>query len=214
MQNQRQTTTVAARWLALACCLAGPAFVACLPGVTVVPALAAKNKAATATPKPVIGQGRSGLPVAVNEMRDAILSAARSGDLKELQIPIQWNELPPNFGDLSVKDTLAVWKKTSPDGSGREWLAKLIDLLEAPYAVVHRGADPENGKVYIWPAFSEIPLADLSPALHVELLRFVPAGEAARMLAQGHYDGYGIAIGADGTWHAFSKVTKPARKAK
>lgn len=214
MQNRRETTAIVARWLALACCVAGVGGSACLSSATVVPALAAKNKATTATPKPVIDQGRGALPTAVSEMRDGILAAARSGDLQELQIPIQWNELPPNFGDLSVKDTLAAWKKTSPDGSGREWLARLINLLEAPYAVVHRGADVENAKVYIWPAFSEIPLKGLSPALHVELLRLVPASEAARMIAQGHYDGYGLAIGADGTWHAFSKVAKPTKKAK
>lgn len=169
------------------------------------PAVAGKTKAAK---QPVIGQGREGLPNAVNEMRDAILAAARSGRLDELLIPIQWNELPPDFGDMSVKETLADWKKRSPDGSGREWLAKLINLLEAPYVVLRKGPDIENNKIFIWPAFSEIPLTKLSPALHVELLRLVPAKDAARMIAQGHYDDYGLAIGADGTWHVFTKVTK------
>lgn len=173
---------------------------------TAAPAVAGKAK--PAAKQPVIGQGREGLPNAVNEMRDAILAAARSGRLDELLIPIQWNELPPDFGDLSVKETLAAWKKRSPDGSGREWLARLINLLEAPYVVLRKGPDIENNKIFIWPAFSEIPLAKLPPRLHVELLRLVPAKEAARMIAQGHYDDYGLAIGADGTWHVFTKVTK------
>ena len=169
----------------------------------------AQTKSKTRVDRPVIGQGRSGLPNAVNEMRDAILAAARSGRLDELMIPIQWNELPPDFGDLSVEETLAKWKKASPDGSGREWLAKLINLLEAPYAVLRKGRDIENNKLFVWPAFSELPLAKLPPALHVELLRLVPAAEAARMITQGHYDGHGLAIGADGTWHVFKKIAQP-----
>ena len=178
------------------------------------PAAAGKAKSTPKPDRPVIGQGRSGLPNAVNEMRDAILAAARSGSLEELVIPIQWNELPPDFGDLSVKETLAKWKKDSPDGSGREWLARLINLLEAPYVVLRKGPDIENNKLFIWPAFSELPLAKLPPALHVELLRLVTAPEAARMITQGHYDGHGLAIGADGTWHVFKKVTRPAAAGK
>lgn len=174
----------------------------------------AQTKSQARADRPVIGQGRSGLPNAVNEMRDAILAAARSGQLDELIIPIQWNELPPDFGDLSVKETLARWKKQSPDGSGREWLAKLINLLEAPYAVLRKGPDIENNKLFVWPAFSELPLAKLPPTLHVELLRLVPVSEAARMITQGHYDGHGLAIGADGTWHVFKKITRPAKPKK
>ena len=164
--------------------------------------------------KPIIGQGRSGLPVAVSEMRDAIIAAARTGSLDELLIPIQWNELPPDFGDLSVKDTIAQWKTNSPDGSGREWLARLINLLDAPYVALRQGRDVENAKIYIWPAFIDLPLNKLSPALHVELLRLVPATEAKRIIAAGRYDGFGLAIGADGTWHAFKKTVLPRKPPK
>ncbi len=189
-------------------CLFITSSLAALAIVSTAPALATKAKSKVNADRPVIGQGRGGLPNAVNEMRDAILGAARSGRLDELIIPIQWNELPPDFGDLSVKDTLAQWKKQSPDGSGREWLAKLINLLEAPYAVLRKGPDIENNKLFVWPAFSELPLTKLPPTLHVELLRLVPAAEAARMITQGHYDGHGLAIGADGTWHVFKKITR------
>jgi hypothetical protein len=162
---------------------------------------------------PTIGQGSSGLPQAVAEMRDAIIAAARAGSLEELLIPIQWNELPPDFGDHSVKDTLANWKKQSPDGSGHEWLALLINLLESPYAVVRQGRDVENSKIYIWPAFAELPLEKLPPNLNVELHRIVSAREAARMRQNG-YDGYALAIGADGTWHAFKKRLAPKKPVK
>lgn len=174
------------------------------------PGFAGKSKSAktTAQPAPGVAQGRAGLPTAVSEMRDAIIAAARSGKLEELLIPIQWNELPPDFGDKSVKDALAEWRKQSPDGSGREMLSQLINLLESPYAVVRQGPDVENAKIYIWPAFAELPLKKLTPPLHVELLRLIPATEAARMITQGHYDGWGLAIGADGTWHAFKKTER------
>ena len=147
-------------------------------------------------------------------MRDAILAAARTGNLDELLIPIQWNELPPNFGESSIKDTIAEWKKSSPDGTGRQWLALLINLLEAPYAVVRQGRDVENAKVYIWPAFAEVPLTNLPPPLDVEFLRLVTGPDAQRMKTAGYYDGYGIAIGADGTWHAFTKTAKAPKASK
>ena len=161
-----------------------------------------------------IGQGSANLPPPVAEMRDAIISAARTGNFDELLIPIQWNELPPDFGAASVEDTIAAWKKSSPQGTGREWLALLINLLEAPYAVVPQGRDIENAKVYIWPAFGELPLDQLSPALEVEFLRLVSSADAQRMRAAGGYDGYGLAIGADGTWHAFNKIAKPHKMSK
>lgn len=205
MQDRRR---LLARAAVLVLCLSTLGLVAHLSSLSVASAIAGKAKPKANAKPLVVGQGRSALPTAVNEMRDAIIAAARTGSLDELMIPIQWNELPPEFGDLSVKDTLAQWKKRSPDGSGREWLAKLINLLEAPYAVLRSGPDIENNKIYIWPAFSEIPLAKLSPALHVEFLRLLPTKEVARMIAQGHYDGYGLAIGADGTWHVFKKVAR------
>ena len=118
MPDRRKTQRVAV--LAMVCLFAAAA-ASSMGWWSATPAVAGKTKAAK---QPVIGQGRDGLPNAVSEMRDAILAAARSGRLDELLIPIQWNELPPDFGDLSVKETLADWKKRSPDGSGREWLAK------------------------------------------------------------------------------------------
>lgn len=162
--------------------------------------------------EPVLGRGAAGLPTPVGEMRDAIIAAARSGRLDELLVPIQWNELPPDFGDLPVAATLAHWRKTSPDGSGRKWLALLIDLLESPYVAVRRGPDIENSRIYIWPAFAELPIATLTPPLQVDLLRLVTAEEAERMKQAGGYDGLGIAIGADGTWHAFKRVIPLAKR--
>jgi hypothetical protein len=153
-----------------------------------------------------VGYGAAGLPANVAEMREAILAAALSGELDELLIPIQWNELPPDLGGKPVKETLAAWRKQSLDGSGRGMLALLANVLTAPYAARRQGADIENAMIYIWPAFAELPLDKLSPALEVALLRIVTREDARRMKQIGRYDGYGVAIGADGTWHAFKRV--------
>lgn len=214
MQDYRKSCASVARAMTFIFYVAAISGLAFLLSSATAPASAGKTKPVASTKLPAIGQGRSDLPTAVNEMRDAIIAAARSGRLDELLIPIQWNELPPDFGDLPVKETLADWKKRSPDGSGREWLARLIDLLDAPYAVLRKGSDVENNKIFIWPAFSEVPLKKLSPTLHVELLRLAPAADVARMIAQDRYDGFGLAIGADGTWHAFKEVSKTAKSAK
>lgn len=202
--------------------LTGLVSFACLGIIAEHPAGASDNKPArsaavsqTDPPPPEIGQGRAALPVPVNEMRDAIIAAARTGDIDELLIPIQWNELPPNFGPLSARETLARWRKVSPDGTGRERLAELINLLEAPYAVLRRGKDAENSKIYVWPAFAEIPLKGLGPRLSVELMRLQTPAEIARMKAAGGYDGMGLSIGADGVWHAYQPVVqRPERDQK
>ena len=173
------------------------------------------HKQATTAELPVaVEYGANRLPVNVAEMREAILAAALSGDMKELLIPIQWNELPPDFGEKPVKETLSDWQKQSHDGSGREMLALLADILSGPYAVRRQGADVENAKIFIWPAVAELPLDKLTPPLEVALLRIASVDEIKRMKKAGRYDGYGLAIGADGTWHAFKRVRHGDAKAK
>jgi hypothetical protein len=173
------------------------------------------HKPTTTAELPVtVEYGANRLPVNVAEMREAILAAALSGDIKELLIPIQWNELPPDFGEKPVKETLSDWQKQSHDGSGREMLALLANILSGPYAVRRQGADVENAKIFIWPAVAELPLDKLTPPLEVALLRIASGDEVKRMKKAGRYDGYGLAIGADGTWHAFKQVRHGDTKAK
>jgi hypothetical protein len=173
----------------------------------------AQKQATTAEQPVTVGFGSGHLPINVAEMREAILAAALSGDIKELLIPIQWNELPPDFGEKPVSETLADWQKQSHDGSGREMLALLANILTSPYAVRRQGPDVENARIFIWPAFAELPLDKLTPPLEVALLRLLSVAEVKRMKKAGRYDGHGLAIGADGTWHAFKLVrhgeTKP-----
>lgn len=148
------------------------------------------------------------LPEPVTEMRDAILEAAFSGQIKQLLIPIQWNELKPDFGDVPSDKILEGLKARSVDGEGREILAILIDLLNMPYAVVRQGSDIENNKVYVWPYFAEVPLKELPPAQQTQLLRVVPREIYQDMLKAGRYTYWRLAIGADGTWHSFLSEQK------
>lgn len=151
------------------------------------------------------GHGTEGLPAPVVEMRDAILSAVRSGRIEELRVAIELNEIKPAFSDKPVADPIAHLKAQSADGEGRELLAALGNVLEAGWIAVPLGRDLENNRIYVWPRLAETGLAGLSPADEVELYRLVPVAEARRMRAAGRYDHWRIGIGADGVWHYLAR---------
>ena len=156
-------------------------------------------------PAPEVRYGSEGLPAPVEEMREAILSAVRSGRIEELRHAWELNELKPDLGVASVGDPIAHWKQISGDGEGREILAVLAEILDAGYVVLPLGADLENNRLYVWPYFAEVPLDKLSPAQEVELLRLVSPAAARDMRSGGAYSHWRIVIGADGTWHAFRR---------
>jgi hypothetical protein len=177
-----------------------------------------------AQPALKIKHGSEGLPGAVEDMREAILSAVRSGDIEDLRHAYELNELKPDLGfnlgsdsgshlgsnsesDRSkpIADPVAYWRRISGDGEGREILAILATLLDGGYVSLALGRDLENNRVYVWPYFAEVPLDSLSPAQEVELLRLVPPARAAQMKAAGKYTYWRLAIGADGTWHSFKQ---------
>jgi hypothetical protein len=137
-------------------------------------------------------------------MREAILSAVRSGRIEELRHAWELNELKPDLGvALADGDPIAHWKRISGDGEGREVLAALGEILDSGYVVLPLGRDLENNKVYVWPYFAEVSLDKLTPAQEVELLRLVSPAALKDMRAAGKYTHWRIAIGADGTWHSF-----------
>ena len=146
------------------------------------------------------------LPAAVEDMCEAIMAAVRTGRIGELRTAHDLNELKPEIGPEVVPDPIEYWKKLSADGDGREILSVLWTLLEGSFATAPLGRDIENNKLYIWPSLAEKPLASMTPLEEVELLRLVPPAEAAAMKARGHYTGWRLVIGADGTWHSFKKA--------
>ncbi len=146
------------------------------------------------------------LPPAVIEMRDGILAAVKSGRIEDLLVPIAWNELPPTFAAEPTPDPIAHWKKLSSDGEGREILAVLAGLFDAGYAVLPVGRDVENSRLYVWPRFAEMALDKLSAEDEVQLYRITTPTLLKAMREKKRWIGWRLTIGADGTWHSFSKA--------
>jgi hypothetical protein len=146
------------------------------------------------------------LPVPVEEMRQAILTAALSGHIEELRVPLDWNELRPDVATKPGDDPIAYWKKSSGDGEGREILAALANMLQMRPAAVPLGKDLENNTIYVWPYLAEAKLEALSPSEEVDLLRLVSPDVAKAMREKKKWTWWRLTIGADGTWHSFKKA--------
>lgn len=145
------------------------------------------------------------LPHQVLEMREAILSAVRSGNIDDLRFAIELNEMKPDFGGAKGVDPIAHLKSLSVDKRGFDLLAILGLMLETPPAVVRAGRDIENNAIYVWPDISEVPLDALTPAQQVQLSRLAGPAEAEAMRQAKRWTWWRLAIGADGTWHTFSR---------
>jgi len=145
------------------------------------------------------------LPPGVVEMREQILAAVSTGDIEELRLALDWNELPPEIGAPPGSDPIAHWRSISVDGQGRDILAVLGDLLSGPPAVILGGRDIENSRLYVWPALAEKSLAKLTAEEAELLARLVPVDEAKAMKDAGRYSGWRLVLGADGTWHTFKR---------
>lgn len=157
----------------------------------------ARAPAGSTVPKP--------LPAPVEEMRQALLAAAHSGQIEDLRVPLEWNEMKPDVAAVAVDDPIAYWKQTSGDGEGREILAALAEILEMRPAELPLGPDIENNIIYVWPYLAEAKLDALTPAEEVDLLRLVGPERAKVMRAAKTWTWWRLTIGADGTWHAFKK---------
>ncbi len=146
------------------------------------------------------GRDVTRLPPQVQRMRQAILQAAMSGDIEQLRVPIEMNEIHPVFTESNVADPIAYLKSVSADGNGREILAILYNLLTTGYAITNPGTAEEMA---VWPYHAAIPLSSLSPGQEVEILRFLPHARLRDMIEKGKYDYYSVGIGRDGVWHYF-----------
>jgi len=141
------------------------------------------------------------LPAPVRRTRDAILKAARSGDIENLRMVLERNELMPLVAKTRPKDPIAFWKAQSPDGQGLPLMADMVEVMEAGYVRLKPGTADER---YIWPFFAVVPLDRLSPAEKVQLYQLVGAEKAKAMLDDKTYRSFRSGIGPDGTWHYFA----------
>ncbi|WP_342360074.1 hypothetical protein [Terrarubrum flagellatum] len=140
------------------------------------------------------------LPPRVADMRERILDAAKSGDIEKLRIPLERNETPPVLARGGKGDLIALLRGKSFDAEGREAMARLINLMEAPYARINPGKPQE---MFVWPAYAEMMWDQLKPEDWIGLYRVIPAGVIKESLEKRRYVGDRIGIGPDGTWHYF-----------
>lgn len=175
----------------------------CLSVFLVYPAMAGQADSPSQTePATTFTDAPAGkpLPKAVAAMREAILKAARSGDLERLRPVIESNELTPVFSFGGGTDPIAFWKKDSEDGKGRTVLARMVEILNMPYTIEDEGTDHA---IYIWPYLYSLDFNELTPAQEVDVYRLVPAEKLKSMRSLGSYYWYRLGISRDGTWQFF-----------
>jgi len=139
------------------------------------------------------------LPDPVKRMLQQIAQAAESGEIENMRPVLESNELKPMVTTAYVEDPIGYWKKQSADGTGRDILAGMLDVLSSGFVKVGQGQD----EMYVWPYFAETDLTKLAPAQEVELYRIVPVSLALPMKKTGKYSYYRLGISPNGVWHYF-----------
>ena len=139
------------------------------------------------------------LPDPVKRMLEEIIVAAESGDIENMRPVLESNELKPMVATAHVDDPIAFWKKASGDGTGRDVLAAMLNVLSSGFVRMGQGKD----EMYVWPYFAETNLAKLTAPQEVELYRIVPPSLALPMKKGGKYSYYRLGISPGGVWHYF-----------
>ena len=146
--------------------------------------------ATVTTTEPAAG---SGLPVAVERTRTALLAAAESGDYDELRPLVPETAFEYTFGSPAQGGPIAYWREIERT-TGERPLEALAEVLRMPYTL-SRG-------IYVWPfAYDVAALADLT-AHERELL--APLGPLESVFVEGTgYLGWRAGIRPDGSWVFF-----------
>ncbi len=139
------------------------------------------------------------LPEPVKRMLERIASAAQSGEIENVRPVLESNELKPMVATAFVEDPIAFWKKESADGTGRDVLAAMLDVMSSGFLRIGQGQD----EMYVWPYFAEADLTKLTPVQEVELYRVVSPALAVPMKKAGKYSFYRLGISPNGVWHYF-----------
>jgi hypothetical protein len=139
------------------------------------------------------------LPDPVKRMLEQIAAAAQSGEIENMRPVFESNELKPMVTTAYVEDPIGFWKKSSADGTGRDVLAAMLNVMASGYARVGEGQE----EIFVWPYFAEADLTKLTPAQEVELYRIVPPAQAIPMKQAGKYSHYRLGISPNGVWQYF-----------
>ncbi|MGH2343408.1 hypothetical protein ACRC7T_18235 [Segnochrobactraceae bacterium EtOH-i3] len=146
-------------------------------------------------PLPEVHYGVAGLPDPVARTRQALIDAAKTGDIEALRAVFAQSPQPPIVSSTTVDDPVLFLKKSSGDEEGREILAILIELLESGWSVRGAGTPQET---YVWPYFADYPLDAVTARQEVELYRILTAADVEEMRAYGEYLFYSVGIAPDG----------------
>ncbi len=141
----------------------------------------------------------SALPKPVQRMLTEIIFAAETGDIEAMRPVLESNELKPMVAAEFVSDPIAYWKSQSADGTGRDVLAAMLNMLASGFVLSGKGHDA----TYVWPYFAEVDITKLTPAQEVEFYRAVPPHLAVPMKKSGKYTYYRLGISPSGVWHYF-----------
>ena len=79
------------------------------------------------------------LPDPVKRMLQQIAAAAESGEIETMRPVFESNELKPMVATEYVDDPIAFWKKASADGTGRDVLAAMLNVVASGYVRVGQG---------------------------------------------------------------------------
>lgn len=159
------------------------------------------QKEPSAYPNLVIQRDLSNLPAPVSKMREGLIKAARTGDIEALWPLIDRQAIPQVLSFDEVPDPIEYLRSSSNDGEGRELLAIMIELLDAPYSIVSPGDGGPD--IYVWPGYATNDLQNLTPAELVDVYKIVSHLDLEEMQLFGGWYFYRIGIDANGTWRYF-----------
>lgn len=151
-------------------------------------------------PTPEISSDISALPAPVQAKRQALIDAARTGDIEALKPIIEAQQTPPNVSFGDPDNALAFLKDISEDDDGRQILGLLLDLFDQPYAFY-----PDSGgeTYYIWPYLAEVDPNAMTPEQQVDAYRLLNSEQIEELKQFGAWYYWRTFISESGEWSAF-----------
>jgi hypothetical protein len=151
-------------------------------------------------PVPEISADLSVLPEPVRATRQALIEAARSGDIEALRPIMEAQDFPPTVSYGDPEDGVAYLRQVSEDAEGRQILGLLLDLFDQPFAW-HPGRDGET--YYVWPYLAELDPNALTPEQTVDAYRLLNAEQLGQLQQIGAWYHWRVFISETGEWSAF-----------
>jgi hypothetical protein len=151
---------------------------------------------ADAWPLPEISSDLSILPEPVRAKREALIEAARSGDIEALRPIMEAQETPPTVSYGAPDDGIAYLKGASEDGEGRQ----ILGLLDQPFAFFPAS---EGETYYVWPYLAQLDPTTLTPGQTVDAYRLLNTEQLQELKDLEAWYFWRVFISESGEWSAF-----------